>query len=405
MTPRPFRARLFSILLGFALIPTVLLTAGLVGSTGAILPLVGASAAWDSVAATGDRALDALRAAPLSDDQRAVIAAHEQELSASVTQARRVRFVSQRASAVIAGAGLLLFAVLAYVASRVAGHLSRQLSRPVDELTDWTERIGRGEPLPATASARGAPEFDVLRNGMRAMASELELSRARALDAERLRAMRESARQVAHELKNPLTPIRLALLRVAKAAPPEVQDAVEVLETETRRIDTLARNFAQFGRLPEGSMAPVDIGELVRYTARATVPEGVTVTLDVAEGLPAVVGQYEALSRALSNVLLNAVDAVRTSAAPSLTVRAQQRDGGVLVSVTDNGQGIPADAISRIWEPYVTTKPAGTGLGLAIVRQTIEAHRGTVFAESVPGTSTTIGFVLPGVATPQPVHS
>jgi signal transduction histidine kinase len=402
--PRPFRARLFSILLGFALIPTVLLTAGLVGSTGAILPLVGASAAWDSVASTGDRALDALRAAPLTDEQRATLAAHEQELSASVTQARRVRFVSQRASAVVAVAGLLLFAVLAYVASRVAGHLSRQLSRPLDELSDWTERVARGEALPATATARGAPEFEVLRSGMRAMASELEVSRARALDAERLRAMRESARQVAHELKNPLTPIRLALLRVAKAAPPEVRDAVEVLETETRRIDTLARNFAQFGRLPEGAMAPVDMSELVRYTARATVPDEVRTELDVADALPAVVGQYEALSRALSNVLLNAVDAVRHAAAPHILVRAERLDDRIRVAVTDNGAGIPPDALPRIWEPYVTTKPAGTGLGLAIVRQTVEAHHGTVFAESAPGAGTTIGFVLPGVATPQPVH-
>ncbi|MDX2183193.1 MAG: HAMP domain-containing sensor histidine kinase [Gemmatimonadaceae bacterium] len=404
MPPRPFRARLFSILLGFALIPTVLLTAGLVGSTGAILPLVGASAAWDSVASTGDRALDALRAAPLTDEQRAVLAAHEQELSASVTQARRVRFVSQRASAVVAVAGLLLFAVLAYVASRVAGHLSRQLSRPVDELTDWTERIAKGEALPSTAAARGAPEFEVLRTGMRAMASELEVSRARALDAERLRAMRESARQVAHELKNPLTPIRLALLRVAKAAPPEVRDAVDVLETETRRIDTLARNFAQFGRLPEGAMAPVDIGELVRYTARATVPDDVQVVLEVADPLPAVLGQYEALSRALSNVLLNAVDAVRGAVAPQITVHVQHERDSVRIAVSDNGSGITAEALPRIWEPYVTTKPAGTGLGLAIVRQTVEAHAGTVFAESRHGGGTTIGFLLPGVATPQPVH-
>lgn len=400
MTRQPFRARLFGILVAFALVPTVLLTAGLVASTGAMLPLVGASSAWDSVAVTGQRALDAARAAPMDTTQRAALSRHEQELSASVTQARRVRFLTERASAVVLVAGLALIAALSYLASRVAGHLSRQLSRPVDELTDWTLRVARGDPLPAVAGAKGAPEFDVLREGMRTMARELDASRARALDAERLRAFRESARQVAHELKNPLTPIRLALSRVAREATPAIREAVEVLDTETRRIDELARTFAQFGRLPDGPSGDVDLGELVRYTARAAVPDTVPVQVDVAEGLPTVRGQYEALSRALANLLLNAADAVRGRDDAVIRVAADaSADRGIRLSVTDNGPGVPPETLDRMWEPYVTTKPGGTGLGLAIVRQTVEAHGGRVFAEAAPEGGLSIGFVLPTRAT------
>src|SRR5690606_37454073 len=100
-------------------------------------------------------------------------------------------------------------ALLAVLASRVAGHLSRQLSRPLNEVVEWAELIARGHPLPEGPPRRGAPEFDVLRGRMRKMSSELAAARERELEAGRLEAFRETARRVAHELKNPLTPIAL----------------------------------------------------------------------------------------------------------------------------------------------------------------------------------------------------
>src|SRR5207342_2074402 len=99
-----------------------------------------------------------------------------------------------------------------------------------------------------------------------------ETARARELEAERASALRESARQVAHELKNPLTPIRFAVERLRRDTPPELAETVEVLSIESQRLDEMARSFAQFGRLPEGPRAEVDMGELARYTARATIP-------------------------------------------------------------------------------------------------------------------------------------
>src|SRR4029078_7076118 len=137
-----------------------------------------------------------------------------------------------------------------------------------DELVGWTEMIARGERLPPTFDAVGAPEFGVLQEVMRMMSAQLEAGRSRALEAERLRAFRESARQFAHELKNPLTPIRFAISRLKRDAPAEMQDPGDVLTTESERLEAMARSFAQFGRLPEGPVAEIDVGELVTYAAR-----------------------------------------------------------------------------------------------------------------------------------------
>ena len=190
---------------------------------------------------------------------------------------------------VLVGA-VLVVVMVAVGASRVAGHLSRQLSRPLDELVGWTGLIRMGRPLPEQPERRGAPEFEVLRSGMRTMAQELETGRRRALEAERAEAFRESARRFAHELKNPLTPIRFAVDRLRRQAPDELRDTVEVLAEEAARLETMARSFAQFGRLPDGPPAEIDVAELVTRVSRAVVPDRLTLELACAEDLPLVTG-------------------------------------------------------------------------------------------------------------------
>jgi two-component system, NtrC family, nitrogen regulation sensor histidine kinase NtrY len=394
-----FRGRLFLILLAFALIPSVLISIGWSATGSFVLSFAGATAAWDSVAATGERAINAARGAALTPDQQRAVDLHEETLKHSIVQSRRADFVFRKASRILVGTALLAVLVIGIGASRVAGHLSRNLSRPLQEIVGWTARIGRGEPLPTTPPRRGAPEFEVLRGRMREMASELELGRARALEAERSAALRESARQVAHELKNPLTPIRFAVERLRRDAPPELAETVDVLATESQRLEAMARSFAQFGRLPEGPRAEVDMGELARYTARATIPPELGGNVDIAADVPMIHGHHDALARALSNVMLNAVDACKSERGGTVSVRVRRasltgRDS-VEVAVSDTGCGIPSDRLARIWDPYVTSKTGGTGLGLAIARQTVMAHDGAVAADSVVGSGTEIRFVLP----------
>src|SRR6185436_11676352 len=166
------------------------------GTVSSVLPFVTGRAAWDSVAASGERAIAAARQAPLTASQRRAIDAHERELRSSVEQARRYSFLAERSVRVIAVAGLLALLILTGAASRVAGHLSR----PLDELVRWTDLIGHGESLPpppertvvsrvarngedgpmievTTSRVRGAPEFETLRRSMREMVSELEHGR------------------------------------------------------------------------------------------------------------------------------------------------------------------------------------------------------------------------------------
>jgi signal transduction histidine kinase len=395
-----FRGRLLFILLAFALIPSILISVAWNATGSFVLPLVTGTAAWDSVAFTGERAITAVRSTPLTPEQRTAVDAHERTLHQSLVNSRQADFVLRQGAKVLALSTLLAVLVIGVVASRVAGHLSRNLSRPLQELVGWTERIGRREPLPVTPPRRGAPEFEVLRRRMRDMAAELETARARELEAERASALRESARQVAHELKNPLTPIRFAVDRLRREAPPDLAETVEVLSIESQRLEDMARSFAQFGRLPEGPRALVDVGELARYTARATIPPNMEAQVEIDDAVPMIDGHHDALARALSNVMLNAVDACRSgSGAGRIAVRVRRapiadRDA-VEIAVRDTGCGIAPEKLARIWDPYVTSKPGGTGLGLAIARQTVLAHDGTVTAESTPGRGTEVRFVLP----------
>ena len=392
-----FRGRLFLILLLFALIPSVVLSLAWGVTSSLVLPIGGATTAWDSTAATGARALAVARSQRLTPAESTALRAHEEALQDNVLMARRAGFFVQQAATAVGLSALVAFALLLLIGSRVAGHFSRNLSRPIQELVGWTEFIARREPLPDGPVKRGAPEFEVLRTRMREMAAELEHGRRAALEAERVSALREAARQVAHELKNPLTPIKFAVDRLRREASPALQESIDVLAVETARLEEMARSFAQFGRLPEGPLAPVDVGELARYTARASVPSGVPLEINVGDDVPLVHGHYEALARALSNVVLNAVEACKSGGGIAVDVNRVRHNGGAAVelAVRDSGCGIPPDRLARIWEPYVTYKAGGTGLGLAIARQTVLAHKGEVGAESEAGKGTTIRFILP----------
>jgi two-component system nitrogen regulation sensor histidine kinase NtrY len=386
-----FGNRLFVILLLFALVPSIVLSVAWAATSWWALPLVGTPATWDSVATSGARTLEIARSQRLTAAESIALVRHEQALNVSLTNSKRAGWIYRRAAVVFAIGVLFSFALLLLISSRVAGHLSRSLSRPIQELVGWTEHVARAEALPPPEAQlrRGAPEFDVLRERMREMSGEIE--------RERLSALRETARQVAHELKNPLTPIKFAVSRLRREAPPSVQDAVDVLSVESTRLEEMARSFSQFGKLPEGPSAPVDVAELARYTARSSVPPDVPVDISIADDVPLIQGHHEALARALSNVMLNAVEACKDGGSIAVDVKRVAHNGGaaVALSVRDTGCGIPPNRLARIWDPYVTYKAGGTGLGLAIARQTVLAHQGDVQAESEPGRGTLIRFILP----------
>jgi signal transduction histidine kinase len=139
------------------------------------------------------------------------------------------------------------------------------------------------------------------------------------------------------------------------------------------------------------------MGELIRYTARSCVPPTIALDLQIDDNLPRVHGHNGALAGALSNVLLNAVDASDENGRITVSARSVSANGrnAVRIAVADNGRGIAPDKLEAIWEPYVTNKPGGTGLGLAIARQAVWAHDGTVNATSTLGKGTEIQLTIP----------
>src|SRR5213075_485184 len=311
----PFRRRIFLILVVMTAVPTVLAVAGWVLSVRRLLPAAGARASTERVAATARALLEGVDTLHLTVPERALLRQHLDEVSASVSLARRAETFLRYYTAGFAVVILLLGAAVLYAAVNVAGHLSRQLSRPIDELVGWTAFIRRREPLPAPGgpSSRGAPEFEALRQALRELAAALVAARERELEAERLRAFREVARRVAHEIKNPLTSMRIAvdqLGRTVGQADSRTVTAVEVLGAETHRLDQLAKEFADFGRLPEGPKSEVDLVDLLMDLGKSAVPPEVVVRVR-ANGEPCkVLGHYDPLRRAFANLLRNAAEAM-----------------------------------------------------------------------------------------------
>ena len=282
-----FRRSIFVWLVVVAAIP-----AGIGVAVGLLAPQlavpVGGVTAWDRAAATWLEAQHVMARQPLTPAARAALRRHADELSTSLGRARQSQVIRDSFMRVLVGLAAALAALVALGTVRLAGHLSRQLSRPIDELIAWTARLTRGEPLPDQPPAKGAPEFAVLRSSFRAMATDLAAARAREVEAAQLRAFRDLARQVAHELKNPLTPLRFATSRLAQDARPDQRELLEIVAGESERIEQMARDFATLGRLPEGPPAPVDLAELLETLVKGTVPPDIAVTIERAPDVPLV---------------------------------------------------------------------------------------------------------------------
>jgi signal transduction histidine kinase len=400
--PRSFRQRIFLAIVLVALVPSGTVVA--LGALGIreVGTTVGTLGPWDAVASSGRTLMEeARRAAPGDTAVARAARSHGEVLSRSLQGSRLWSLMSARAMGILPWVALGTVAVVALLAFLTAGRLATGFATPIRELVGWTRRITRGEPLPADSPERDGKieEFRVLRDALREMAGELEEARTREVESARLRAWTEIARRVAHELKNPLTPMRMALASLP--AGPEPGDsspgsaAREILAEEIDRLDEMARSFSQFGHLPESPPSPVDVEELLADLARLHGGPSEGIRVEVDPDLPRVVAHLDLLTRALRNLVLNALEAmgreeVTTAetpegATPSLLLSAERRpEGGVRIRVRDRGPGLPPEAADRIWDPGFTTRSRGTGLGLAVVRQAAEFHGGGVRAFNRP---------------------
>lgn len=205
--------------------------------------------------------------------------------------------------------------------------------------------------------------------------------------AERTAAWAEVARRLAHEIKNPLTPIQLSAERLAmKLAPRLDADGQAMLERATGTIvsqveamKNLVNAFRDYARLPAPVLATLDLNALVREVLALYDGARVDIASELDPSLPAVQGDAAQLRQVIHNLLQNAEDALAEQPDGHIVIRSALRDTGrVRLSVRDNGPGFPADMLGRAFEPYFTTKARGTGLGLAIVKKIIDEHGGDI---------------------------
>jgi two-component system, NtrC family, nitrogen regulation sensor histidine kinase NtrY len=208
------------------------------------------------------------------------------------------------------------------------------------------------------------------------------------IKAQQLAAWNEAARRIAHEIKNPLTPIRLGaerLLRKSEQGDPDlgraISDAVEIIVREVGTIQQMVDEFSRFARMPHPRLATVDLARLLDDTLHLyrNLKPGVEVEGGVAGPLPEVKLDGEQIKRALINLLDNAVEA--TDPPGRVTLSAQAIDGHLEIQVKDTGRGIPPESKEKLFRPYFSTKGRGTGLGLAIVHRIVSDHHGAVRVE------------------------
>ena len=240
------------------------------------------------------------------------------------------------------------------------------------------------------------------------MARDLQRQRAELERTNRLEAWAEMARQVAHEIKNPLTPIQLNaehLRRVhadrGEPLTPVLQDCVATILTQVTLLRRIASEFSSFASSPTARPSPVDVPELLQEVVnpyRAGLAERIRFEVDVPSDLPRVQIDRTLIARSLTNIVENALHAMPSAGVLSVIARAE--DHRVHVKISDTGVGMDAEALERVFEPYFSTKTGGTGLGLPIAKRNVELTGGTIAVTSERDRGTTVELSLPTADAP-----
>ena len=289
------------------------------------------------------------------------------------------------------------------VALVLAVLLARSLGRPIAKLAFEARKVASGQARPL--GVRGPREIAELAQAFDAMLSDLDATRRRLAATNRVAAWREVARRVAHEVKNPLAPIRAAvetLRRLRARQDPEFDayfdEATTIVLAEVHRIANIVTEFTRFARLPALRPQRVDVAELARQVVRLHEANRTATRLHlVVEGNPPLVrADPDQIVQVLTNLVQNGLDAVSAGGGEVRVTVGAEGDDHLVVTVTDDGPGVSPQIAARLFEPYATTKTGGTGLGLAIAQRIAIEHDGELayFAPSV-GRGAAFRLVLP----------
>ncbi|MBI4818086.1 MAG: HAMP domain-containing protein [Deltaproteobacteria bacterium] len=280
---------------------------------------------------------------------------------------------------------VLLTSVALFAALALGYLLARQVTKRISELVRGTERVASGE-LDARVEPKGRDEITELTGAFNKMVADVQSAQDRIVYLEKVSGWQELARRLAHEIKNPLTPIQLAIQELRRRAPegdPKfsklVEDASSVVEEEIASLTRLVNEFSQFARLPEVVPETVEVRGFVEEFLAAYNRFEPDAQVDAVLGSEELKANLDRvlMRRVLANLATNAIQAAGVGKARLRISCARVREG-VEIRIEDNGPGVPIGDEEKIFEPYFTTKSEGTGLGLAIVKKIVLQHQGTV---------------------------
>jgi two-component system, NtrC family, sensor kinase len=299
---------------------------------------------------------------------------------------------------------IVLYSVLALAVGVGAALISQRLLAPIERLTEGVKAVAAGD-LSRKVEVHREDEIGLLAREFNAMAASLDRQRTELRRAERLAAVGRISAQITHEIRNPLNALGLnaELLAEELAAlpepPREAAALVAAISGEVDRLNGVAEHYLGFTRPGRTSRERQDLNELLGGLLDFLAPElsaaGVAVERDLSPDLPAVRGDEAQLRGAFLNLLRNAREAMPGGG--RVSIRTCPVEGGVEVRIGDTGGGIPPGDLSRIFEPFYSTKVRGTGLGLSFTQQVIEEHGGTIECRSELGRGTIFALQLPAV--------
>ncbi|MDP1652578.1 MAG: ATP-binding protein [Rhodocyclaceae bacterium] len=286
----------------------------------------------------------------------------------------------------------LLLALFAAIA--LAFFLAARLAKPLLMLAEGTRAVAAGDLTPR-AVLETDDELGVLTRSFNEMTVQLEQARIERETAQRAAVWGEVARRLAHEIKNPLTPIQLSAERLQmKLADKLDGESAAMLGRATRTIveqveamKNMVNDFRDYARLPPPVARPLDLNALVAEVLDLYTDGPIAITAELDPLLPPVLADADQIRQVLHNLLKNAGEAAheKVGAGETALITVATKGGRMaLLTVADNGHGFPPEILQHAFEPYVTTKPKGTGLGLAIVQKIVGDHGGTITLANRP---------------------
>ncbi len=287
-----------------------------------------------------------------------------------------------------------IFALVFFIAVMFALFLSNSIARPLTILRQKIAetRLGDNKPI----EGNYPPEIQRLASEYNQMLKELHESAVLLAQRERQTAWRDMARQVAHEIKNPLTPMKLQMQMLAMSpdTPQKIKDKLEGLVAQVDAMAEIADAFSRYANLPELKREPVHVQNMLLKTISIFDASQVTL-IDKTNGKTTIKGDAEQLTRAMNNLIKNALQAEQPDVPVEVRIKLTATKDAVRIDVVDNGTGIPHNELEEIFEPRFTTKNSGMGLGLSIVKRVIEGLDGKITVQSTPGKGSVFSVHLP----------